>query len=232
MNMKLNSIAASVIAVASLGFMPAAVHAAETTKVENAAEKRAESKDTLQEAATVLEAMKKDPDFEQLLQDAKGVFLVPNYARAALGVGAAGGEGVLLTSQNGEWSGPMFYNMGAINAGVEIGIEAGQIAMVLNTDKAVETFMDEHNFSLNADAGLTIVDYSKRGQASWGKGDIVIWSDTEGAFVDAAVTVEDIFWDEEENKAFYGKDVTPQTVADGKVKSMDDNPVIILLGTR
>jgi SH3 domain-containing YSC84-like protein 1 len=232
MNMKLNSIAASMIAIASVGFTPAAVYAAETTKVENPAETRAESKDTLQEAANVLENMKKEPDADKLLQDAKGVFLVPNYARAALGVGAAGGEGVLLTNQNGEWSGPMFYNMGAVNAGLEIGIEAGQIAMVLRTDKAVEKFMDEHNFSLNADAGLTIVDFSARGQASWGKGDIVLWSDTEGAFVDAAVTVEDIFWDEEENMAFYGKDVQPSTVAEGKVKTREENPVIILLGTR
>ena len=123
------------------------------------------------------------------------------------------------------WSQPMFYDMGAISAGAEAGAEAGQIAMLLMTDEALETFTQENNFSLNADAGLTIIDYSERAQATAGKGDIVIWSDTEGAYAGLSVSIEGISWDEDENNAFYGRDVSPDAVMLGNVSHNHHNPL-------
>ncbi len=54
--------------------------------------------------------------------------------------------------------------------------------MLLMTDRALNSFKGNNTFSLNADAGLTIINYSARGQASVGKGDVIFWADTEGAF--------------------------------------------------
>ncbi|MCW8092477.1 lipid-binding SYLF domain-containing protein [Alteromonas sp. ASW11-130] len=205
---------------------------AQAERLDDPAEVKAETNDTLEGAAEVLRDMKEDNALANLLDKAQGVFLIPNYARVALGVGASGGEGVLLVRDGSDWSGPMFYNIGAVNAGIEAGIEAGQIAMVLQNEKAVETFMDDNNFSLNADAGLSIIDYSARGQASWGKGDIVVWTDTEGAFADIALSVENIMWDDDENTAYYGSTVGPQEVASGKVSSDNKNPALMILTAR
>ncbi len=41
--------------------------------------------------------------------------------------------------------------------------------MLLMTDRALNSFKGNNTFSLNADAGLTIINYSARGQASIGK---------------------------------------------------------------
>ncbi|QBQ54987.1 lipid-binding SYLF domain-containing protein [Nitrosococcus wardiae] len=132
----------------------------------------------------------------------------------------------MLTHRNGQWSSPMFYNLAAISAGAEAGIEAGQIAMLLMTEKAVESFMTNNNFSLNADAGFTIIDSSARAQGSLGKGDIIIWSDTEGLFADLAINVEDIVWDDEENAAYYGTTtVSPAAVAKGEIKASQDETI-------
>lgn len=137
---------------------------------------------------------------------------MPDYAKGALGVGARGGEGVMLAHRDGQWSGPAFYDFGGVSVGAQVGVEAGQIAMVLMSDEAVEAFHSTNNFSLNADAGLTLIDWSARAQGSLGKGDVVVWSDAEGAFAGADVSVTDIRWDAEENERVHGGDMTSRQI--------------------
>lgn len=177
------------------------------------------------EAARVVRQMEQDEGMAQLLQQAEGVFILADYGRAALGLGGRGGEGVLLVKQNGEWSDPAFYNLGGVSAGVEVGIETGNIAFVLNNEKAVNSFRQQNNWSLNADAGLTIVAWSARGQAAAGKGDVVAWSDTEGVFGDLAISVTDINFDEDETSAYYGKQVALSDIINGKVTSPQSEPL-------
>lgn len=214
-----------------LAAVPAAALAAPdfASEVEEPREQLAETQDTLQDTIKIVEQMTADTDLMPVLQQAKGIFLVPNYGRAAVGVGAAGGEGVLVARTTDGWSGPMMYNMGSVSVGLQAGIEAGQIAMILMTDDAVQAFMQDNNFSLNADAGLTLIDWSARAQGSLGKGDIVLWSDTEGLFADLAINFEDIIWDDEENTAYYGKAVTPTMVAEEHAQPTVENALLVVL---
>lgn len=171
----------------------------------------------VREAADVVRQMEQEEGMDLLLQQAQGVFIVPDYARAALGIGVRGGEGVLLVKQDGEWSGPAFYNLGGVSVGLQGGVKAGDIAFVLNNQRAVNSFMQENNWSLNADAGLTIVDWSATGQASAGKGDVVAWSDTEGLFGNLAASISDINFDEDETASYYGQQVALSEIVTGDV---------------
>lgn len=56
--------------------------------------------------------------------------------------------------------------------------------MVLNNDKAINAVMKENNPSLNAAAGLTVVNWRKMAQGTVGIGDVVAWSGTKGLFGD------------------------------------------------
>lgn len=170
------------------------------------------------EAIKVVQQMEKDAGIKQLLSKAQGVFVVPDYGRAALGVGARGGEGVVLVKHGSTWSQPAFYNIGGISGGIQAGVEAGSIALIMNTQKAVNSFRQDNNWSLNADAGLTLVNWSAKAQGNAGRGDVTIWSDTEGLFGDAAVSVTDITFDKDETAAFYGKQVTLNDIFSGKAK--------------
>ena len=179
----------------------------------------ANAKSTADEAAQVVQQMKSDPEIRQALSNAKAVFIVPDYGRAALGVGGAGGQGVLVANINGTWSAPAFYNVGSLTLGLAAGVEAGSVAFILMSDKALEGFKDDNNFSLNADAGLTVANWSKRGQASAGKGeDVIAWSGTKGLYGDLAVSVADIIWDEEANAAYYQKTVVANDILTGTVQ--------------
>lgn len=185
-------------------------------------EQREEAQDAaelIDEAATALNQMKSNAKLASLLKQAKGVFIVPDYGRAAVGVGVRGGEGVLLVRQaGGDWSPPVFYDLGGISIGAQLGGEGGDIAMILMSDQAIQTFKGDDTFTINADAKLTLVDYSALSEAAMGQGkDIVFWSGTEGVFAGVALGVTDIDWDDEENPAYHGRAVSAKDLIEGKV---------------
>jgi lipid-binding SYLF domain-containing protein len=189
-------------------------HAA-TSRSTSSNEDAKDASQQLNKAAKVVAQMKRDPKLKTALQQAEGIFIVPDYGRAALGVGGRGGKGVLFAKQNGKWSDPAFYTFGGASLGLQAGAEAGELALILNNEKALDSFKQSNNWSLNADAGLTIVNWSSKAQASAGKGDVIVWAHTKGLLGDAAVSVTDINFDEKETGAFYGKEVTLQDIMSG-----------------
>ncbi|WP_192804970.1 lipid-binding SYLF domain-containing protein [Noviherbaspirillum aerium] len=175
--------------------------------------------DTQQQVASatrVVEKLESEPQIRDLLGKAKGIFIVPTYARGGWGIGARGGEGVMLVNKDGQWSSPVFYNYGGLSTGLQAGVEVGSIAMLLMNDKAVNEFSKENNFALNAGAGLTIVNYTGKAQAAAGNGDVVVWSDTKGAFANATVGITDIHYDDGDNREYYRAQVSAKDIISGK----------------
>lgn len=198
-----------------------------TTAQVSPAEERKDARDTVRGAAKVVQKLKSDPDTRQTLSQARAVLIVPSYGRAALGIGGAGGEGVLAVNNNGNWSSPAFYNIGSVNLGLQAGVEGGQLAFFLMSDKALNEFSQDNNFSLNADAGLTVVNWNKRAQASVGKSpDVIAWTDTKGLYGDLAVGITDIYRDNDANQAYYGRKVAINDILHGSVQDpMNNSPL-------
>ncbi len=173
------------------------------------------------DALTVLRKMELAARMKPVLQQAKGVLLVPTYGRAAFVVGGKGGAGVLLVKrEDGTWSDPVFYNISGLNIGVQAGVEGGAIAMVLNNDKAVNRFMQRNNFSLTADSGITVVNWAKVAEGSTGPGDVVAWSGTKGLFGDVVtVGLNDIRLNQNLTNAYYNRMLSAKDVITGKVKN-------------
>ena len=176
------------------------------------AAKQMGAQDLVNKATDVANKMKKDPNLVELMQKAKGIFIVPKYGKGGLIIGAQGGEGVMLAHRNGEWTNPVFYDTGGLSFGAQAGVSVGSIAMLLMTDKAVDRFKQNDKFSLNAEAGISIVKYSANGTATPGEGDVIAWSDTDGAYVGATLSVTDIHRDKDQNKTYYGEPVTEAKV--------------------
>ena len=176
-------------------------------------------------AATVIEQMKADPKLAPLLKRAQGIFVVPAQTRGGLIVAGRGGKGVMLARQGQEWTSPLFYNLGGISIGLQAGVERGPVAMLLMNEKAVNEFRKENNFALDANAGLTLVNYNAAAVAGASLGDVVVWTNTKGAFGAAAIGVLDIHFDDSDNRAYYGKPVKASDVLSGNVK--DAQPGIL-----
>lgn len=183
------------------------------------------------DAVAVVRKMQADPKLSQLMRDAKGVFIMPSYVRAAVGVGGSGGSGILLAKRDdGSWSDPAFYHVGGLSVGLQLGAEKGQVAMVLTSPKALDKFMEKNNFSISADAGLTVVNWGLSGTAS--TGDVVVWSSNKGLFGNVAtLAVNDMRFSKPETDAYYGQSASAADIVGGKVKSPRSDALKQALGT-
>jgi len=174
---------------------------------------------TVREALAVFQQMRQEPQMRDALVQASGVFVIPGYATAALVVGGAGGSGIMLEQRDGQWSPPAFYHIGSASLGLQAGVAAGPLAMLLMNDDAVRPFHDLSNFSLDAAAGVTLVDWSALAEATAGRGDVVVWSDMTGLVVDLSVAVSTINFDEEATSRYYRQRVmSPSEVLAGEVE--------------
>jgi SH3 domain-containing YSC84-like protein 1 len=98
--------------------------------------------------------------------------------------------------------------------------DPGPIVFLLMKQNAVGSFRTSNNLALSADTGLSIVTYSAEAQASWGKGDVFMWSDNPGRYAGANVSVFDIACDTGNNHNYYGDDPTVAKILSGSAKNV------------
>jgi SH3 domain-containing YSC84-like protein 1 len=174
---------------------------------------------TVREAIDVLQRMREEPQMVNVLAQARGIFIIPSYTTAALVVGGAGGSGIMLEQRNGQWSPPAFFHIGSASLGLQAGVAVGPVAMLLMNEDAVQPFHDISNFSMDAAAGFTLVDWSALAEATAGRGDVVVWSDMTGLVLDLSVAVSNVNYDEEATSRYYRQRVlSPSDVLVGNLE--------------
>jgi len=209
------------LALLAISLPPSASHAQGMEKRDNPRGPEASAAKNVQDAVAVVKRMEADTTMQHVLAEAKGVFIVPTFGRAAFGIGGQGGSGVLLAKQSdGAWSDPAFFNIGGISIGAQLGAEGGPIAFALMNDKAVQRFSGNNNFSLSADAGITVINWARLAQGSTGGGDVVAWSGARGLFGNVATLgVNDIRFNQKLTQSYYGKTASAADVIGGKVSN-------------
>lgn len=176
------------------------------------------AQELVNDASATVEQMKADPRYAALLRSARGVLVLPNVVRAAFVIGGTGAQGVLLRhNANGTWSDPAFQTIGSISIGAQVGGTAGPAVLLLMSRRALAEFTNANNFSVGANAGLTIVNYSAHGRVPIGTGDIVVWSAPSGVFAGASVNGADVSQNTGEDRAYYDRPVTARQILDGEV---------------
>jgi lipid-binding SYLF domain-containing protein len=183
------------------------------------------------DAVAVVNTMSQEAGMRDLLAKARGIYLVPTYGRAALGVGGEGGSGVLMARRaDGSWGNPAFFNIGGISVGLQVGVEGGPFALLLMNQKAVDNFRNRNNFSLSADAGITVVNFSRLAQGTV-TGDVVAWSGSKGLFGNAAtLAINDVRFNQRLNEAYYGKPMTALQTIDSKETNTQADALRKVLG--
>jgi lipid-binding SYLF domain-containing protein len=224
MTQRVSTIAA-VIAAAGLASSPAFAANA------NSAARSAQ--DRVNDAAKLVRQMERSPSLAAVLEQAKGVFIIPHYGRGGFIIGGQGGGGVVLVKHAMAWSAPAFYSIGGGSIGAQAGAEGGSIAMILMTRKAVDHFQNSGgSWSLNGGAGLTVVNWSGKARANTNRGDVILWSNTSGLYGGLTASVTRISPDTQMDRAYYRRSVTSREILAGNVTDPYADPVRTALVSR
>lgn len=148
--------------------------------------------------------------FMESLKRSKAVLLIPQMLKGGFVVGGSGGSGVLLTRNNDDsWSYPVFYTLGSVSVGLQIGAESSEIMMLVMTEKGRDSLLSD-SIKLGADATIAAGPVGKGVKAA--TADILSYANSKGAFggvsIEGAVVKVKADW----NKEYYKSAVSPADI--------------------
>jgi len=160
----------------------------------------------LSKTSAVIARFKSEPKMAALARQAQGIFVVPQFGHGTSPTTASWGSGVLLASDHGQWSDPVFFTLGGGSLGPHVTANGGALILFVMTDRAMAKFKKISNWSLSSAPGTAIVSYSAATpQDLSGHGsDIVAWSAAGGANADTELSITDIGFDMALNSTVYG----------------------------
>ncbi len=115
---------------------------------------RQDATDRLDNATSVMHEIMGMPDKgipEEVLEHAKCVAVIPHMVKGGFVFGAEGGKGVATCRTADGWSAPAFITISGGSWGLQIGVEAVDVVMVFQNEKAMQRLL-ESNFQVGGDA--------------------------------------------------------------------------------
>ena len=115
---------------------------------------REDATERLENASTVLHEIMGTPDKgipEEVLEHAKCVAVVPHMVKGGFIFGGKGGKGVATCRTANGWSAPAFITISGGNWGLQIGVEAVDLVMIVQNEKGMQKLLSS-NFHVGADA--------------------------------------------------------------------------------
>ena len=172
-----------------------------------------------------------------LLNKADCVVVFPSVKKAAFGVGASYGRGVMTcrggANYNGPWTAPAFFALEGGSFGLQIGGQATDfVLLIMNPDGAKSVLTSK--VKLGADASVAAGPVGRATSAETDvvmKAQILSWSRNKGVFAGISLEGSTLRSDDDANKNLYGKDLNAtQIIRQGAVKTPPaGKPLIALL---
>jgi SH3 domain-containing YSC84-like protein 1 len=185
---------------------------------------REDATDRLENATNVVHAIMSAPDSgipEEVLEHAKCIAVVPHMVKGGFVFGAKGGKGVATCRTADGWSAPAFITISGGNWGLQIGVEAVDLVMIIQNEKGVQKLL-ESNFHLGADASAAAGPVGRHAEAGtdWKLDtEILTYSRAKGAFAGLTLEGASIRQDDDSRHAIYGRKVTTRALLLGQVRA-------------
>jgi lipid-binding SYLF domain-containing protein len=158
-----------------------------------------------------------------LLERAYGIVVVPQVVKAALMLGGRGGKGVMaVRNPDGSWSSPVFVTLGGINFGLQFGVQATDVVLVLMSRQSVEG-ISGGKVTLGADASVAAGPIGRSSAAATDatlSAQVLSYSRNSGLFAGVALDGSVLSIDRKANETAYGiSGVLASQILEGKVAS-------------
>ena len=156
-----------------------------------------------------------------LLSKAHCVAIVPGVKKVGLGLGAKYGKGVITCrgADGSGWTGPSTVRIEGGSIGFQIGGSSTDVVLLVMNKKGKDKLLSS-KVTLGADAAVAAGPVGRSAQAQTDAqmhAEILSYSRSRGAFAGISLEGATLRPDNKDNKAIYGKDVTPTDILSGKV---------------
>tara|TARA_B110000438_G_C15753034_1_gene623873 strand:+ start:634 stop:1419 length:786 start_codon:yes stop_codon:yes gene_type:complete len=171
------------------------------------------------DSADVLEQLLRIPEKtvpQALLSRAYAVAVIPNVVKAAFGLGARRGKGIIVIRQDdNSWSNPAFVTLTGGSVGWQIGAQSTDIILVFKTRKGVEG-IENGSLTLGADASIAAGPIGRHTGVSTDiefQSEVYSYSRSRGLFAGVSLEGTGVTMDRKANAAFYDSiSITPERI--------------------
>src|ERR1700719_4004184 len=187
-----------------------------------AASAREDATDRLDSAKQVMHEIMGMPDKgipEEVLEHAKCIAVVPHMVKGGFVFGGKGGKGVATCRTANGWSAPAFITISGGRWGLQIGVEAVDVVMIIQNEKGMQRLLSS-NFQIGGDASDAAGPVRRHAEAGtdWKMDtEILTYSRAKGAFAGLTLEGASIRQDNDSRHAMYGSKVTTRALLLGKV---------------
>ena len=154
---------------------------------------REDATERLDNATSVMHEIMGMPDKgipEEVLEHAKCVAVIPHMVKGGFVFGAKGGKGVATCRTANGWSAPAFITISGGSWGLQIGVEAVDVVLIIQNDKGMQRLLSS-NFQIGGDGSAAAGPVGRHAEAGtdWKMDtEILTYSRAKGAF--AGLTLE------------------------------------------
>jgi lipid-binding SYLF domain-containing protein len=183
---------------------------------------REDATERLENATSVMHEIMGMPDKgipEEVLEHAKCIGVIPHMVKGGFIFGAKGGKGVATCRTANGWSAPAFITISGGSWGLQIGVEAVDVVMIFQNDKAMQRLL-ESNFQVGGDASAAAGPVGRHAEAGtdWKLDtEILTYSRAKGAFAGLTLEGASLRQDDDSRHAMYGHKVTTRALLLGEV---------------
>ncbi len=176
----------------------------------------------LNNSAKVLNEIMAAPDRripEETMKRAKCVAVVPHLMKAGFVFGAEHGKGVATCRTAKGWSAPAFIRIAGGNWGTQIGAEAVDLVMIINSEKGMQRLLSS-KLEIGRDASVAVGPVGRHSSENTDlKLDVLIltYSRAKGAFVGFTFRGALVRADSRSRRALYGPRATTRATLLGRV---------------
>ena len=166
---------------------------------------------------------------DKLLDEARGIVVVPDSLKVGLVLGGRRGHGLVsVKNPDGTWSNPSFMKLTGGSIGFQAGVQSSDIVLVFRSDRGLDSIVNG-KITLGADAGVAAGPVGRNASTATDgqlKAEIWSWSRARGLFAGIALDGAVLTIDDAANEAVYGRDTTPRMIFEGRAAGTPSNAVV------
>ena len=184
------------------------------------ADARQDSIERLKMSTEVLKAIMDAPDNgipEEVLENAKCVMVVPHLVKAGFIFGGKHGRGIATCRTSKGWSAPAFISVGGGSWGLQIGVEAVDLVMLVMNEQGLQHLLSS-KFQLSGEGSAAAGPVGRHASAGtdWKLNtELLTYSRSKGLFAGLTLEGAVVEQDDDSTRAIYNKEVPFRTVLSG-----------------